>query len=144
MAIKLLITFILVIVFFIVPGCLVWIGVSWVPKVWSQGVDVRATWSKFKESLSGQANWITLKDQNAVYQQGKIVGYIKSEPISEEKGLCFLIFIEEKSPIELIEIGGEFEFRNDVYKVVDLRGFTSGAIDNVKINYARKLIAQKV
>ncbi len=58
-------------------------------RIWREGIDLKATIQKLRESLTGKVNLIVLKDKMAIYKDNEIIAYILYEPNNTEETIMF-------------------------------------------------------
>ncbi|MBI4547091.1 MAG: hypothetical protein HY707_03865 [Ignavibacteriae bacterium] len=90
--------------------------------VWVDGIDLHRTSLKIRESWTGGIGWVVLKDQNAIYQNGKIVGFVLDEPGKVDDLIQFpTIFTDDEiDALKDLKPSDVIEYRGNQYQVVTL------------------------
>jgi len=90
--------------------------------VWAQGIDLHKTSTKIRESWTSSVGWIVLKDKNAIYQNGKIIGFVLYKPDFVEGLLLFptIYADEEIDALKDLLPNDVIEYRDRQYQVVSL------------------------
>ena len=115
--------------------------------IWTHQIDVKETiLGFFKKEVERPVDWIATRDENAIYQNGEIVGNVTAKVDETEDKLIFheicntsklnhkLLFEYRREELKIIEIGSIIGQEN----IVTSSGW------GIKYNIIRNVVCEKV
>ena len=115
--------------------------------VWTQHIDVKETiLGLFKKEAQKTVEWIATRDENAIYQNGKIVGNVTAK-VDETKDK--LIFHEICNTSELNQ-ELPFEYRREELRIIEIgsiigqKNIVTSSGSEIKYNIMENVVCQRV
>jgi hypothetical protein len=86
--------------------------------IWHNQIDVKETGRQFLDAPKKSMDWVATRDDQKIYQEGKVVGAIcGAVDISENK-----IIFKEVCDTELLDMKHPFEYKRDKLKIISYGG----------------------
>ena len=133
---KIFMTLVLIIVFVY--------SINW---IWTHQIDVKETiFGLFKKEAQKKVEWVATRDENAIYQNGKIVGNVTAKVDETEDKLIFHeICNTSKLNQEL-----PFEYRREKLRIIEIgsiigqENIVTSSGSEIKYNIIRNVVCEKV
>ncbi len=88
--------------------------------MWKSHIDVRETVVNF---FKNKVEWISTRQENAIYQNNKLVGNISGDVKEEGEKYIF----DELYDTELLDINQPFEYKRNKYKITHIQIISGSA-----------------
>ena len=115
--------------------------------IWTHQIDVKETiLGFFKKKVERLVDWIATRDENAIYQNGEIVGNVTAKVDETEDKLIFheicntselnqeLLFEYRREKLRIIEIGS----------IIGQENIVTSSGSEIKYNIIRNVVCEKV
>jgi len=115
--------------------------------IWTHQIDVKETiFGLFKKEAQKKVEWVATRDENAIYQNGKIVGNVTAKVDETEDKLIFheicntsdlnhkLLFEYGREKLKIIEIGS----------IIGQENIVTSSGSGIKYNIIRNVVCEKV
>lgn len=115
--------------------------------IWTHQIDVKETiFALFKKEAQKKVEWVATRDENAIYQNGKIVGNVTAKVDETEDKLIFHeICNTSKLNQELL-----FEYRREKLRIIEKgsiigqESIVTSSGSEIKYNIIRNVVCEKV
>jgi len=133
------------IIFKVVISAILGIFLVW---MWQSHIDVKATFmTLFKNKVEEQAEWISTRQENAIYQNNQLVGKIAGEVKEEDGNFIF----DELNDTGALDQSQPFEYKRGKCKITHIQtmsgmklGNTPGGNFTQKNNVLENVTCEKV
>jgi len=115
--------------------------------IWTHQIDVKETiFGLFKKEAQKKVEWVATRDENAIYQNGEIVGNVTAKVDETEDKLIFheicntsklnhkLLFEYRREKLKIIEIGS----------IIGQENIVTSSGSGIKYNIVRNVVCEKV
>jgi len=119
-------------------------SINW---IWTHQIDVKETiFGLFKKEAQKKVEWVATRDENAIYQNGEIVGNVTEKVDETEDKLIFheicntsklnheLLFEYRREKIRIIEIGS----------IIGQENIVTSSESEIKYNIIKNVVCEKV
>jgi len=119
-------------------------SINW---IWTHQIDVKETiYGLFKKETQKKVEWVATRDENAIYQNGEIVGNVTAKvDETEDKFIFHEICNTSKLNHKLL-----FEYRREKLKIIEIgsiigqENIVTSSGSGIKYNIIRKVVCEKV
>jgi len=115
--------------------------------IWTHQIDVKETiFGFFKKEAHKKVEWVATRDENAIYQNGEIVGNVTAKvDETEDKLIFYEICNTSKLNQELL-----FEYRREKLRIIEIgsiigqENIVTSSGSEIKYNIIRNVVCEKV